>query len=107
MGIPFSNPQDGVPPIINAKSLFSNWDKTGALVVLGKAAVNGNVMACYDAGFMMIQGIGCKKNWDEGIEMLKRGWELEEQSENMDWKSDGSVTELFQPQTMNLCGLFN
>ena len=51
----------GISSIIEAKSLLSNGDEAGALAVLKKAAKNGDVMACYDAGFMMIQGIGCDK----------------------------------------------
>ncbi len=48
--------------IIEAKSLLSNEDEVGALAVLKKAAAWGNVMACYDAGFMIIQGIEVPHN---------------------------------------------
>ena len=48
--------------IIEAKFLLSNGDEARALAVLKKAAESGDVMACYDAGFMMIQGIGCDKD---------------------------------------------
>ena len=61
--------KQGTSPIIEARSLLSNGDEAGALAVLRKAAESGNVMACYDAGFMMIQGIGCEKNWRGGLEL--------------------------------------
>ena len=93
-------------PIIEAKSLLSQGDKAGAFDVLKKAAENGDVMACYDCGFMMIQGIGCMKDWEEGIELLSKGVELEKESEDMSWKSDGSASELFEPQSMYLSSLF-
>ena len=96
----------GGSPIIEAKSLLSQGDKAGAFGVLKKAAEHGDVMACYDCGFMMIQGIGCEKNWKGGLELLSKGMELEKESEDMSWKSDGSASELFEPQSMKLSGLF-
>ena len=92
----------GGSPIIEAKSLLSQGDIAGAFDVLKKAAEHGDVMACYDCGFMMIQGIGCKQDWREGLKLLSKGVELEKESEHMSWKSDGSVSELFEPQSMNL-----
>ena len=92
-------------PIIEAKSLLSQGDATGAFAVLKKAAEHGDVMACYDCGFMMIQGIGCKQDWREGLKLLSKGMELEKESEDMSWKSDGSASELFEPQLMDLRGL--
>ena len=91
-------------PIIEAKSLLSNGDKKGAFGVLKKAARGGNVMACFDVGFMMIQGIGSEKNW-RGFEMFDKGIELKGHEEDMKWKSDGSATEVIGPQSMNLDGL--
>ncbi len=96
----------GTSPIIEAKSLLSKGDVAGAFTVLKEGAENGNVMACYDCGFMMIQGIGCKRDWEEGLELIYKGVKLEEESPDMSWKSDGSVTELFEPQKMNLNRLF-
>ena len=93
-------------PINEAKSLLSNGDIAEAFAVLKKAAGHGNVMACYDCGFMMIQGIGCEKNWKGGLELISKGMELEKESEDMSWKSDGSASELFEPQSMNLSCLF-
>ena len=93
-------------PIIEAKSLLSNGDEAGAFAVLKKAARNGNVMACYDCRFMMIQGIGCERDWGGGLKLISKGVEFEEQSEDMSWKSDGSASELFEPQSMNMSGLF-
>ena len=55
---------------------------------------------------MMIQGIGCKKNLRGGLELLSKGMELEKESEDMSWKSDGSASGLFEPQSMSLSGLF-
>ena len=92
-------------PIIEAKSLLSNSDVAGAFAVLKKAAENEDVMACFDCGFMMIQGIGCEKNWEGGLELISKGIKLEEKTENMSWKSDGSAFELFEPQSMNLISL--
>ena len=96
----------GGSPVIEAKSLLSQGDVTGAFGVLKKAAENKNVMACYDCGFMMIQGIGCEKNREGGMKLLSKGVELEKESEDMSWKSDGSVTGLFEPQKMDLSSLF-
>ena len=89
-----------------AKSLLSQGDKAGAFGVLKKSAEHGDVMACYDCGFMMIQGIGCEKNLRGGLKLLSKGVELEKESEDMSWKSDGSASELFEPQSMNLSSLF-
>ena len=95
----------GGSPIIEAKSLLSQGDVAGTFDVLKKAAEHGDVMACFDCGFMMIQGIGCEKNWEEGLELISKGEELEEESKDTKWKSDGSASELFEPQSMNLSGL--
>ena len=93
-------------PIIEAKSLLSQGDATGAFAVLKKAAEHGDVMACYDCGFMMIQGIGCEQNWKRGLKLLSKGVKLEKEPEDMNWKSDGSASELFKPQSMSLSSLF-
>ena len=93
-------------PIIEAKSLISNGDLKRAFAVLKKAAINGDVMACYDCGFMMMQGIGCRKGVKRGLELMSEGVKLEGESKDMSWKLGGSVTELFQPQTMKLIRLF-
>ena len=95
-----------ISPIIEAKSLLSKRRVKRAFSVLKKGAENGNVMACFDCGFMMIQGIGCEKNWEGGLELISKGIELEKESEHMSWKSDGSVSELFEPQSMDLKSLF-
>ena len=87
---------------MEAKSLLSKGDVEGAFAVLEKAAKNGNVMACYDCGFMMIQEIGCERDWKEGLKLISKGEELEKESSDMNWKSDGSVSELFEQQKMNL-----
>ena len=92
-------------PIIEAKSLLSNGDKEGAFGVLKKAADGGNVMACFDVGFMMIQGIGCEQDRGGGFEMFDKGIELKGHEEDMRWKSDGSATEVIGPQSMDLNGL--
>ena len=96
----------GGSPIIEAKSLLSQGDVAGAFGVLKKAAGHGDVMACYDCGFMMIQGIGCEKVLWEGFELLSKGVRLEKESSDMSWKSDGSASELFEPQSMNLSSLY-
>ena len=106
MGNTFSSEDTGGSPIIEARSLLSQGDVTGAFDVLKKAAEHEDVMACYDCGFMMIQGIGCEKNWKGGLELISKGMELEKESEDMSWKSDGSASELFEPQSMNLSSLF-
>ena len=93
-----------ISSIIKAKSLLSNGDEAGAFTVLKKGAKSGDVMACYDCGFMMIQGIGCEKDLKGGIELISKGVKLEEKSGKMSWKSDGSVSELFEPQSMDLSG---
>ena len=95
-----------ISPIIEAKSLLSNGDVAGAFAVLKKGAEDGDVMACYDCGFMMIQGIGCENDWEGGLELISKGKGLEEESKDINWKSNGSVSELFQPQSMDLFSLF-
>ncbi len=70
-----------------------------------EGAESGNVMACYDVGFMMIQGIGCDVDWKGGFEFVSKGSELEEESSDMSWKLDGSATELIEPQSMFRGGL--
>ena len=92
----------GISPIIEAKSLLSYGDVDETFAVLKEAAENGNVMACFDCGFMMIQGIGCKKDMKGGLELISKGVELEKESSDMSWKSDGSSSELFEPQSMDL-----
>ena len=92
----------GISPITEAKSLLSNGDEAGAFSVLKKAAKSGNVMSCFDCGFMMIQGIGCEKDWKRGIKLISKGEKLEKGSKGTSWKSDGSVSELFEPQEMYL-----
>ena len=106
MGNSESSEQGRSSLITEAKSLLSNGDEAGAFAVLKKAANKGNVMACYDCGFMMIQGIGCEKNWEGGVELMRKGVKLENESENVSWKSNGSVTELLKKQTMDLKGVF-
>ena len=71
----------GASPIIKAKSLLSHGDVTGAFTVLKKAAEHGDVMACYDCGFMMIQGIGCKKDLREGLKLISEGMRFEKASD--------------------------
>ena len=93
-------------PIIEAKSLLSQGDETGAFGVLKKAAKHRDVMACFDCGFMMIQGIGCEKDWKGGLKMLSKGVSLEKELDDISWKSDGSASELYEPQSMNLSSLF-
>ena len=106
MGNSVSSEDTSTSPIIEAKSLLSSGNKEGAFAVLKKAADEGNVMACYDVGFMMIQGIGCKEDRKGGFEMFDKGIELKEHEEDMRWKSDGSVTEVIGPQSMDLESLF-
>ena len=93
-------------PIIEARSLLSNGDEGGALDVLREAAGVGNVMACYDCGFLMIQGIGCEKDRKGGLALLAQGRKLEEQEDDTAWKSDGSATDVLGPQSMDLSGMF-
>ena len=38
--------------------------------------------------------------------MVYNGIEIEDEPSDMSWKSDGSVSELFEPQSMNLDSLF-
>ena len=103
-----SKQQDtGISSIIEAKSLLSKGDVAGAFSVLKKGADNGNVMACFDCGFMIIQGIGCEKNWKGGLQLIYKGMELEKQPSNIHWKSDGSVTEFLKPQSIFLPSLFS
>ena len=95
-----------ISPIERSKSLLSNGDEEGALDALKKGAEKGNVMACHDMGFMMIQGIGCERDLEGGLELISRGKKLEQNEKDMSWKLEGSVTELMEPQSMNLLGEF-
>ena len=96
-----------ISPIIEAKSLLSNGDVAEAFAVLKKGAEGGDVMACYDCGFMMIQGIGCKYDVKGGIELMDKGMELEKDfEEDLSWKSDGSISELFEAQKMDFKRLY-
>ena len=106
MGNSSSSEQTQSSPIIQAKSLFSKGNAEGAFAVVREAALGGNAMACFDAGFMMIQGIGCEKDWKKGMELLVKGCSLVKDSKDGYWRADGSVSELFEPQSMNLRGLF-
>ena len=63
-------------------------------------------MACFDCGFMMIQVIGCVSDWRGGMKLISKGMKLEGESSDMSWKSDGSASELFEPQSMDLSCLF-
>ena len=92
--------------IIKAKTLLSSGDERGALSVLRKEARMRNVMACYDAGVMLIQGIGDEKNPRRGVELIEKGRKLEEGKVNNNWKSDGSATDVLGPQSMDLKRLF-
>ena len=95
----------GISPVIKAKSLLSNEDKASAFAVLKEGAESGNVMACYDVGFMMFQGIGCDVDWKGGFEFVFKGSKLEEESPDMIWELDWSATELIEPQSMFKGGL--
>ncbi len=95
-----------ISPTIRAKSLFSKGDVEGSFAVLKEAALAGNVMACFDAGFMMIQGIGCNVDLKGGMELLKKGCELVRDSKDDCWRANGSVSELFKPQSMVMRSLF-
>ena len=92
--------------IIEAKSLFSNGDVKRAFGVLREAALRGNAMACFDAGFMMIQGIGCVSDQKGGLQLLEKGYKLVRDWKDDCWKGDGSVSELFEAQFVNFFCLF-
>ena len=95
-----------ISPITQAKSLFSNGDVEGAFAVLREAVLKENAMACFDSGFMMIQGIGCERDKRGGWGLLKKGFSLVKELEDDCWKVNGSVSELFEPQSMDLSCLF-
>ena len=105
MGNSSSSEQTQSSPIIQAKSLFSKGNVEGAFAALRESALERNAMACFDAGFMMIQGIGCVKDWEGGVKLLEKGWSLVKGSKDDYWKADGSVSELFEPQSMDLRSL--
>ena len=107
MSLEPSSKQRRTSAINSAKSLLSNGDAEGALAVLKKAADEGDVMSCFDGGFMMIQGIGCEMDVEGGLELMKKGEELKEKMKDDDdwWKYDGSVTGVMDEQTMDLRGL--
>ena len=90
----------------NQEIFLSHEEAENVLCVLKDRALEGNVMACYDAGFMMIQGIGCWRDWREGLKLIIRGSDLEENEEDESWKLVESVTKRIEPQIMFLRGLF-
>ena len=91
---------------IRQKSSLSKEEAEEILASLKNDASKGNVMACYDAGFMMIQGIGCWRDWKGGLQLIIQGSTLESDKKDESWKSDKSVTKRIGPQTMFLRGLF-
>ncbi len=107
MSLEPSSKQHGLSPINEAKSLLSNGDAEGALGVLKKASDEGDVMACFDGGFMMIQGIGCEMDKFGGVSLMKKGEQLKEKMKDDydDWKYDGSVTDVLDELTMSLRSL--
>ena len=70
--------------ILEEMSLFSNRDLKGTFAVLREDALRGNVMTCFDVCFMIVQGIGCEKNW----------------------KGDGSGRKINEHDKVSLSGLF-
>ena len=106
MGVSFSSEQGKTTSIMKAKSLFTKGDVERAFAVLKEAASRGNVMACFDAGFMMIQGIGCEKDWKGGMTLLEKGCRLVRGLRDDCWRRDGSLSELFESQSMDLNCLF-
>ncbi len=93
-------------PTVKAKQLLSNGDNVRAFSVLIEGKESGNVMALLDLGFLMIQGIGCKKDMKEGMKTMKEGFELAKLWEDDGWKQDESLTSLFSGVKMCLYGLF-
>ena len=61
---------------MKAKSLFSNGDVERAFAVLKKSSLKGDGLACFDAGFMMIQGIGCESDCEGVMKLLGKGCDL-------------------------------
>ena len=103
----FEPPQEDIKtsPIIQARSLLLSGDETRAFAILKEGAAHGDVMACYDFGFFMTQGIGCARDWRTGIKMMERGMKLEEESKQ-NFKPDDSITKILEPQLLYLRGLF-
>ena len=96
----------GISPICEAKFLVSSGNTEGALVILKEAACDGNLMACFDGGFMMVQGIGCKRDVKGGLELVRKGMELKKITRDGGWRRDGSVTEVMEEQELHLSSLF-
>ena len=92
-------------PINESKTPLTEWDKEGDLSVLKKATESGNVMGCYDTGFVMIQGIGCEEDLKGGLELIAKRGVKHEESGDTSWKSSGSATDVVEPQTMRSRGL--
>ena len=93
-------------PIVEAKHRFSEGNKEGAVALLIEEATKANVMACYDAGLMIFQGIGWERDRNLGLELMKMGRTLEKDQNDQSWKDDGSVSEVIGPLSLNLYGLF-
>ena len=93
-------------PTVKAKQLLSNGDNVGAFFALIEGKESGNVMTLFDLGFLMIQGIGCKKDVKEGMKVMKEGLKLAKLWEDDSWKQDESITSLFSGTKLCLYGLF-
>ena len=92
--------------VSRAKSLFAKGEAAGALDILKIGSEERDAMSCLDAGFMIIQGIGCEKDVEKGFQLIMKGHKLKATLDDDDWKIEGSVTELFEGQTLEFSGLF-
>ena len=66
----------------------------------------GDVVRCCDCVFMMIEGTEFEKDGEGGLELIEKGRKLEEEEGDEGWKSDGSATDVLEPQSMDLSRLF-
>ena len=90
--------------IMKAKSLFSNGDVERAFAVLKKSSLKGDGLACFDAGFMMIQGIGCERDCEGVMKLLGKGcdlvrdlkWWLLERRWEFEWIVSTTINEFEQ-----------
>jgi len=92
--------------IAEAKKFLSKGDLPRTFDILSKGAEKGDVMACFDAGLILLKGVGSFHDEKEGLKLIKRGMELKKAQPKEDWSSEGSVIEAMKMDSLELNCLF-
>ena len=78
-------------------------DYKGAMELYEKAAGEGSQIACFNLGMYYLFGIGVEKDFEKGIEWLKRGGKVEEEEVWM--IRELSNREFFTMEGVDMSGL--